>query len=199
VRKAFGIAALLALLAIPLTGSANATSTYPPKTTVCAKVLISAHVDANTDVRLFGAHMYDKKYDDNDPLLRTTAEVDGKVFAVVCVVVDATVALKLDADGLVKVGIGPNGGVLITARASLQTLLLSGKVSVFAKVCARAHGDLDAEADISKLDVNAYATADAKVGCINLDAHAFLKAFTKVDAKVLAKFEVVTLPKKHYY
>jgi len=178
VRKSLGVAGLLALLVLPLTGSAGATlKPAPPQSkTVCAWVKAAADVKAGANIGLFGTLL--KKH----PLdVHAKANVDGDVYIKVCVTVE-NVVVTLDVNGLLNVGesakCGKNG-IDLRAIASLATGATSGTVAIDVKVKVLAGGTL--VTDPAQLDADAIVKAFAKID---------LAPFKKLDAEVLADLDL---------
>jgi hypothetical protein len=174
VRKALGVAGLLALLVVPLTGSAGATTKTDDPTKVCALVKVAADVKAGANIGLYGKVL---KKDGLNAV--AAADVDGHVFAYICVKVDK-VALKLHGDlaatASTKCGYGKTG-VDLKAFADLATGLQGGSVKVFVKVFADADGTVDA--------LNIDAEAEAKA-LIKVYADLNLAALTTIKGQVIA-------------
>lgn len=176
-RKSLGAAALLALLVLPLVGSAGATiKPPPPKTdTVCTWVKAAAHVKAGANVGLFGTLL--KKH----PLdVHAKANADGDVYVLVCVKVN-NVAITLDVEGLLKVGPSDKckDGIDLRAVATLATGALGGSVEVIVKVKVVADGTV--VTDPAQLDADALIKAFAKID---------LAPFSKLDSEVLADLDL---------
>lgn len=128
-RKFLGFTGLLALLVIPMTGSANAGVTTPPpkKAPICVDVKVAANVSAGANIGLYGTVLKKSGLAANASI---SAELAGDVYVRVCVLLDADVALTVGANGLVTVVAGTDGCVDVDASAGLAAGLTGGSVSV---------------------------------------------------------------------
>lgn len=122
-RKFLGVTGLLALLVIPLAGTANAGETSDT-TKVCAKVKVAADVNAGANIGLYGKVLKKDSINQN-----VQADVSGDVYVRICVVVD-NVVLTLKNLGATEVPSTKCGdgktGIELGALADLKTSLLAG-------------------------------------------------------------------------
>lgn len=123
-RKFLGVTGLLALLVIPLAGSAGATTKSGDLVKVCATVKVAANVNAGANIGLTGSVLKKGGIDKT-----VTAGVAGDVHVVICVFVErATLELKGDLGASLPSGKCGDGktGIELDALATLRTALLAG-------------------------------------------------------------------------
>jgi hypothetical protein len=168
VRKSLGVAGLLALLVVPLTGPALANNdphppTHPPPAN-CVVVLVKANVGTNANVGVTGNILKAN--------VAANALVSGDVFVRICIAADIGVNAALTGAAATA---GNDGCVNVKATGNLAAGLTGGGVRVTAEVLAGVNqtnvATLNGSVTLAPMTtINGAVLADLKL-CINANAN----------------------------